>query len=958
MAVRSAPSLTSPPTSTAIRLRGVRVHNLRDIDVDIPRDRLVVLTGVSGSGKSTLAFDTLHAEGRRRYIEGLSSYARQFLDQMERPDVDGIEGLPPTVAIDQKSGSANPRSTVATVTEAYDFLRLLYARTGTPHCPKCGKPIQRQAPEQIVDTLLRLGEGKKVLVLAPLIRGRKGQHLEIFRTIREAKLLRARVDGVILDLIEDAEAPKLAKTKVHNIEAVVDRLVVREGIRPRAAESVDRALELGDGSIILSVQIGETWEDRVASIHYACPSCGTGLDEIEPRTFSFNSPQGACPQCSGLGSFRSFDPELVLTDPSRSIAGGAIVAWEALTGGARLEAESDPELASFLKRHEIDETKPIADWPAKTLKAFFEGEKKREGGSPYPGLLKGLDAAIEDSKSDARREALEIYRSETTCPACEGARLRPEARGVTVGGLAIHHLTGLTIDAARSFLGSIRFEAHHELIGPPLVKEVDARLAFLERVGLGYLTLARGANTLSGGELQRVRLATQIGSGLVGVCYVLDEPTAGLHPRDTGRLLASLGDLRDRGNSVVVVEHDEATIRAADWIIDLGPGAGVEGGLVVAQGTPADLIARGESATARHLRGDFAAPVGSGDRLARSPGSIVIRGAAEHNLKGDSATIPLGTLTCVTGVSGSGKSTLVHDILGRAARRKLELKGARPGKHDRVDGLEAIDKLIDIDQSPIGRGPRSTPATFTGVFDEIRQVFARTKEAKVRGYGPGRFSFNSKGGRCEGCQGQGVRKIEMNFLPDLYVPCETCEGSRYNPQTLEARFKGKSIGDVLQMRVDDARTLFEAVPKVFRSLHSLHEAGLGYVALGQAGTTLSGGEAQRVKLATELGRVATGKTLYILDEPTTGLHFSDVASLMVVLHRLADLGNTLVVIEHNLDVIRAADWIIDLGPEGGNGGGQIVAQGPPAAISANPASETGRWLAQSRRKTEPRMEHG
>ena len=945
MATRKDFIATASPPTTAIRLRGVRVHNLRDVDLDIPRDKLVVLTGVSGSGKSTLAFDTLHAEGRRRYIEGLSSYARQFLDQMERPDVDLIDGLPPTVAIDQKSGTANPRSTVATVTETYDYLRLLYARAGVPHCPKCGQPIQRQAPEQIVDMVLRLGEGCKVLVLAPLVRGRKGQHLEIFRQIREAKLLRARVDGTILDLNDEAEVPKLVKTKVHTIEAVVDRLVVRDGIRPRVAESVDRALELGGGSILLVVQDGETWTDQVASIHYACPGCGTSLDEIEPRTFSFNSPQGACPQCGGLGSFARFDPDLVAADRSKALDNGAISAWDALTEGARDELEFDPALNLFLKRHDLDRSRPLHDWPAKILKAFFEGEKKGDGPKPFPGLLKQLGAALEGARTDARREALALFQSLTTCPSCEGARLRPEARGVTIGGKAIHELTGLAINEARAWLASLRFEPRHELIGPPLVAEVDARLAFLERVGLSYLTLARGADTLSGGELQRVRLATQIGSGLVGVCYVLDEPTAGLHPRDTSRLLASLADLRDRGNSLVVVEHDEATIRAADWIIDLGPGAGVEGGLVVAQGTPADLIAAGESATARHLRGDEITSVGNPARLARSPGSIVIRGATEHNLQGDSATIPLGTLTCVTGVSGSGKSTLVHDILGRVARRQLELKGARPGAHFGVDGLEAIDKLIDIDQSPIGRGPRSTPATFTGVFDEIRQVFARTKEAKIRGYGPGRFSFNAKGGRCEGCQGQGVRKIEMNFLPDLYVLCETCEGSRYNPQTLEPRFKGRSIGDVLQMRVDDARLLFEAVPKVARSLQSLHEAGLGYVALGQASTTLSGGEAQRVKLATELGRAATGKTLYILDEPTTGLHFADVASLLTVLHRLADLGNTLVVIEHNLDVIRTADWIIDLGPEGGGGGGRIVAEGPPAAIAANPSSATGQWLA-------------
>ncbi len=933
----ASPAVGEVATGAAIRLRGVRVHNLRDVDVDIPRDRIVVLTGVSGSGKSSLAFDTIHAEGRRRYIEGLSSYARQFLDQMERPDVDLIEGLPPTVAIDQKSGSANPRSTVATVTEAYDYLRLLYARTGTPHCPKCGEAIRRQAPEQIVDMVLGLGEGTKLLVLAPIVRGRKGQHLEAFRAIREARLMRARVDGQVLEV--DAEPPKLARTKAHDIEAVVDRLVVREGIRARIAESVDRALKLGEGTVVLSVQDGEDWVDRISSIHYACPSCGTSLAEVEPRTFSFNSPHGACPACGGLGSFFSSDPDLVAPDRARSLDGGAVAAWEALAAAAREASEDDPALGSFLREHGLDRNAPLAGWPPAALGSFFQGER---GG--YPGILEGLDRAYASARTDARRSALEAFRSEATCPDCRGARLRPEARAVTVGGRAIHELTALTIDAARAFLASLRFESPHDLIGPPLVKEVDARLAFLDRVGLNYLTLARGADTLSGGELQRVRLATQIGSGLVGVCYVLDEPTTGLHPRDTGRLLASLADLRDRGNSVVVVEHDEATIRAADWLIDLGPGAGPDGGLVVAQGPPGALVESGGSATARHLRGETPPPLGSPGRLARSPGRIVIRGAAEHNLKAVDASIPLGTLTCVTGVSGSGKSTLVHDVLARVARRRLELKGPRPGAHAAVEGLEAVDKLIEIDQSPIGRGPRSTPATYTGVFDEIRRVFARTREAKVRGYAASRFSFNVKGGRCETCQGQGVRKIEMNFLPDLYVCCEACEGLRYNPQTLEARFKGKSIGDVLQMRVDAARALFDNIPKVARPLEALREAGLGYVALGQSSTTLSGGEAQRVKLASELGRVATGRTLYILDEPTTGLHFSDVASLLVVLHRLADLGNTLVVIEHNLDVIRTADWVVDMGPEGGDGGGRVVAQGTPGEIARDPASATGLWL--------------
>jgi excinuclease ABC subunit A len=921
----------------AIRLRGVRVHNLRDLDVDIPRDSLVVLTGVSGSGKSSLAFDTLHAEGRRRYIEGLSSYARQFLDQMERPDVDSIEGLPPTVAIDQKTSSANPRSTVGTITEAYDYLRLLYARTGAPHCPNCGQPIRRQAPEQVVDQVLGLGEGTKVLVLAPMVRDRKGQHLDVFHAIREARLMRARVDGQVLEV--DAEPPKLAKTKTHRIEAIVDRLVVREGIRPRIAESVDLALKLGGGTVILSIQSGDVWEDRISSIHYACPGCGTSLGEVEPRTFSFNSPHGACPSCGGLGSFRSFDPDLVLPDRSKSIDGGAVAPWEALPPSSRRASLDDPGLASFWKRHKLSKSTPLTDWPAKEVGSFFQGEV-----GVYAGLLADLEQHLAAAKTDARKMALVAFRSESTCPDCQGARLRPEARAVRVGGKAIHELTALSIDAARVFLASLRFEPAQERIGPPLVAEVDSRLAFLHEVGLDYLTLDRAADTLSGGELQRVRLATQIGSGLVGVCYVLDEPTAGLHPRDTTRLLASLAGLRDRGNSVVVVEHDEATIRAADWLIDLGPGAGPDGGLVVAQGPPDALIESGESATARHLRGETHPPAGSPGRLARSPGSIRIRGATEHNLQGVDATIPLGTLTCVTGVSGSGKSTLIHDILARAARRHLEQVGPRPGAQEGVDGLEAIDKLIAIDQSPIGRGPRSTPATYTGVFDEIRKVYAKTREAKVRGYAASRFSFNVKGGRCETCQGQGVRKVEMNFLPDLYVRCETCEGLRYNPQTLECRFKGRSIGDVLQMRVDDARALFDKIPKVARPLEALQEAGLGYVALGQSSTTLSGGEAQRVKLASELGRVATGRTLYILDEPTTGLHFADVAALLLVLHRLADLGNTLVVIEHNLDVIRTADWVIDLGPEGGDRGGQLVAEGPPGAIADAAESETGRWL--------------
>jgi excinuclease ABC subunit A len=922
----------------AIRVRGARVHNLRDVDVDLPRDRLVVLTGVSGSGKSSLAFDTLYAEGQRRYIEGLSSYARQFLDQLERPDVDLVAGLPPTVSIDQKAGTSNPRSTVATVTEIHDYLRLLYARTGIPHCPSCGQAIRRQTPEQMVAGVLGMQQGRKVLVLAPLVRGRKGQHLDAFRAIRRAGLLRARVDGQVVEIQDDP--PRLAKTKPHDIEAVVDRLVVRDGIRPRLAESIDLALKLGEGSVLLSAQADAGWEDRLLSVNFACPSCGAGFEELEPRTFSFNSPYGACPTCDGLGTLASFDPDLVIPDRSKSLAEGAVAPWREPRKKAHGAADLGHSVLAFLDRHRLTADKPLDAWPAGLVGRFLQGEPEHK----FPGLLAELERAYNEAKTEARRAAMEAYRARTTCPDCGGARLRPEARAVTVGGRPIHEVSDLPIGESRLFFEGLRFEPPLDLVGPPLVREIVRRLEFLDRVGLGYLTLARGADTLSGGELQRVRLATQIGSGLVGVCYILDEPTAGLHPRDTGRLLDSLRELRDQGNSVVVVEHDEATIRAADWLIDLGPGAGPDGGIVVATGPPDDLSVTGESLTARYLRHEDRFEGPPHDRLARSPGWIVVVGASERNLKAIDARIPLGALTCVSGVSGSGKSTLVHDVLARAVRRALERSGPRPGAHERVEGLGAIDKMIEIDQTPIGRGPRSTPATYTGVYDEIRKVFARTREAKLRGYSASRFSFNVKGGRCEACEGQGMRRVEMNFLPDLYVLCESCRGKRFNRQTLEIRFKGRSIGDVLDMRVDEARAMFDAQPKVIRGLDALHEAGLGYITLGQSSTTLSGGEAQRVKLAAELGRAATGRTLYILDEPTTGLHHADVGRLLHVLHRLADLGNTIVVIEHNLDVIRTADWVIDLGPEGGDAGGRVVAAGPPLAIAEADESHTGRFL--------------
>ncbi|RUL81421.1 excinuclease ABC subunit UvrA, partial [Tautonia sociabilis] len=918
------------PAPGVIRVRGARVHNLRGVDVDLPRDRLVVLTGVSGSGKSSLAFDTLYAEGQRRYIEGLSAYARQFLEQLEPPDVDLIEGLPPTVAIDQKSGAASPRSTVATVTEIHDYLRLLFARAGVPHCPSCGDPIRSQTAEQMVSSVLGLGEGRRVIVLAPIVRGRKGQHLDAFRAIRRAGLIRARVDGETMELGD--EPPSLARTRVHDIEAVVDRLVVREGIRPRLADSVDLALKLGDGTLVLAIQQDDgSWTDRPLSTTLGCPRCGAGVPEIEPRTFSFNSPYGACPSCDGLGAVSAFDPELVAPDRSKSIAEGAVAAWAALPPKSRREVESDDRLIALLARHGISVETPLADWPAKALREFFRGGPTGRGKPPYNGVLVELQAVYE-AVPERRREALDAFRSDLPCPSCGGARLRPEARAVTLGGLPIHALTAMTVDRSRAFLEALRFEPPLDRVGPPLVAEVSGRLSFLERVGLGYLTLDRPADSLSGGELQRVRLATQIGSGLVGVAYILDEPTAGLHPRDTERLLASLVDLRDRGNSVIVVEHDEATIRSADWLVDLGPGAGPEGGRVVAEGPPAAAVEPepGASATLRYLRQGGTGTSGGqaasadptpGGRLARSPGRIVVKGASEHNLKSIDVEFPVGTLSCVSGVSGSGKSSLVLDVLARAARRALEGSGPRPGAHRAISGLDQIDKQILIDQSPIGRSPRSTPATYTGVFDDIRRVFAATREAKVRGYGPGRFSFNVKGGRCESCEGQGVRKVEMTFLPDLFIPCESCRGLRFDRATLECRYKGTSIGDVLAMRVEEARELFENVPRVARGLEALHEAGLGYVTLGQSSTTLSGGEAQRVKLAAELGRVATGRTLYILDEPTTGLHFADVENLLRLLRRLADLGNTVVVIEHNPEVLRAADWLIDLGPEAGEAGG-------------------------------------
>ncbi|MGC8643719.1 MAG: excinuclease ABC subunit UvrA, partial [Isosphaeraceae bacterium] len=804
-------------------VRGARVHNLRGVDLDIPRDRLVVLTGVSGSGKSSLAFDTIFAEGQRRYIECLSSYARQFLDQLERPDVDLIEGLPPTVAIDQRAGQASPRSTLGTLTEIHDYLRLLFARLGTPFCPRCGQAIHRQTPEQMVAHVLAFPQGRKAMVLAPLVRGRKGQHLETFQAIRRWGLIRARVDGEIIEVTE--QPPKLAKTKPHSIEAVVDRLVIREGIRPRLAESIDLALKLSEGIVILVTETTGGWEDHVLSVHLACPNCGTGLQSPEPRGFSFNSPHGACPTCEGLG---------VVSSP------------------------------------------------------------------------------------EADAEAL-------PCPACGGSRLRPEARAVKIEGRSIDEVSALPIKDLARVIDELPLGPAQEPIGRPILAEIASRLRFLAEVGLDYLTLSRGSDTLSGGELQRARLATQLGAGLVGVCYVLDEPTAGLHPRDTDQLIASLRKLQGQGSSVIVVEHDEAVIRSADWVVDLGPGAGPDGGMVVAQGRPEQLAANPSSVTGRYLSGRQTRHRPGESRLKSETDWIVIRHASEHNLKDVEARIPTGAITCVSGVSGSGKSTLIHDVLAREYRRKAQA-GAAGGSGPAqavIEGLEAVEALVEVDQAPIGRNPRSTPATFTGVFDGIRRVFAATRQAKMRGYGAARFSFNARGGRCEACLGQGRRRVPMQFLPDLYMICPECQGQRFNRPTLEIRFKGKSIGEVLDLRVDEARSFFAAQPRVLPGLDALHDVGLGYLTLGQSSTMLSGGEAQRVKLAAELGRSTTGRNLYILDEPTTGLHFADIDRLLSILHRLADQGHTLVVIEHNLDVIASADWVIDLGPDGGDAGGRV-----------------------------------
>ncbi len=934
-----------PSAASAIRVVGAREHNLVDVSVNIPRDRLSVITGLSGSGKSSLAFDTLYAEGQRRYVESLSAYARQFLGQMDKPDVDHIEGLSPAISIDQKTTSRNPRSTVATVTEVYDYLRLLYARVGQPHCPVCGRPISGQSVEQIADQVLGLPEGARFLVLAPLVRDRKGEHRDVLDQVRAEGFTRVAVDGetYVLD-----EVPALDKKFAHTVEVVVDRLVMRDDLRRRLTDSLETATRLADGLVRIEV-LGEDGRSFTYSERFACPEHGASLPELAPRTFSFNSPHGACPTCTGLGFTLEVDPEMVV-NPERTLREGALLPWT-----DRTTDYYDLLLGVIATTHTIDldtvwralpqrHRDLMLNGPRGGRERVFLGRRRKGGGSWgwFEGVLPQLRRQHATSMSHAMRESVEQFMSLRPCPACGGARLRPESLAVTVSGRNIHEVCLLSVSDAVAFFGSLELTDTQALIGARVIQEINERLRFLDDVGVGYLTLARAAGTLSGGEAQRIRLATQIGSGLVGVLYILDEPSIGLHQRDNRKLIATLERLRDQGNTVLVVEHDEEMIRSADHVIDMGPGAGQHGGRVVAEGTVADIEAEPASVTGAFLSGRRGVEVPAVRRAAR--GWLTVEGARQNNLRGVDVGFPVGALTCVTGVSGSGKSTLVNETLLKALSGRLSRRPTRPGAHDRIEGLEHFDKVIDIDQSPIGRTPRSNPATYTGLFDHIRRLFSMTQEARSRGYSPGRFSFNVKGGRCEACKGDGTITIEMHFLPDVYVPCEVCGGKRYNRETLTVRYGGRTIHEVLEMSVEEAVEAFAAVPRIHRRLRTLHDVGLDYVRLGQPATTLSGGEAQRVKLATELSKVATGRTLYVLDEPTTGLHFADIEKLLEVLQRLVEQGNTVVVIEHNLDVVKSADWVIDLGPEGGAAGGSLIAAGTPEEVAATPGSHTGEYL--------------
>jgi excinuclease ABC, A subunit len=928
-----------------LRVRGARAHNLKNIDIDIPRDKLVVITGLSGSGKSSLAFDTIYAEGQRRYVESLSAYARQFLGQMDKPDVDSIEGLSPAISIDQKTTNRNPRSTVGTATEVSDYLRLLYARIGHPHCPKCGREISQQTVQQMVDQLMRLPERTKLQILAPLVKGKKGEHQKVLEDVRKAGYVRVRVDGETRDLSEEI---KLTKTKKHSIEVVIDRISLKPESAERLADSLETALKLGEGNVIASIIDGD---ELLFSENFACPDCGIALEEVSPRLFSFNSPYGACPACTGLGANREVDVDLLLPDRTRSLSAGAIAPW------AKSASNYYPKMMEAVAQNLGFGTEtPLKDLDKQQWKGLLYGtetpitfqyvnvfDQLKTYKSNFEGLVPLFERRYRESTSDMVRAEIEGYMSERPCPVCKGKRLKPEALAVTVGGISIDDMSRLPVTETMSFLNQLSLTPKEETIARQVLKEIRERLGFLVNVGLDYLTLGRAAGTLSGGEAQRIRLATQIGSSLMGVLYVLDEPSIGLHQRDNARLLSTLQRLRDLGNTLIVVEHDEDTMAAADHIIDIGPGAGAHGGRVVAEGTLEEIKANKDSITGQYLSGakQIAVP---GQRRQPNGKWLEVSGVRENNLKNIKVRIPLGVLTCVTGVSGSGKSTLVNEIIYKALASKLNGARLRAGAHDRLEGLEHLEKVIEIDQSPIGRTPRSNPATYTGVFDFIRELFSLTPEAKVRGYKPGRFSFNVKGGRCEACHGDGIIKIEMHFLPDVYVPCEVCEGKRYNRETLEVRYKGKSIAEILDMTVDEAVEFFKVVQKIARKFQTLQDVGLGYIRLGQPATTLSGGEAQRIKLATELSRRSTGKTIYILDEPTTGLHTADIDKLLHVLHRLVDAGDTVLVIEHNLDVIKTADWLIDLGPEGGNRGGEVVISGTPEDVAAFPASYTGQYL--------------
>ena len=932
-----------------ISVKGARANNLKNIDVDIPRDKLVVLTGLSGSGKSSLAFDTIYAEGQRRYVESLSSYARMFLGQMEKPDVDYIDGLSPAISIDQKTTSKNPRSTVGTVTEIYDYLRLLWARVGTPHCPKCGKEIQQQTIDQIIDQVLELPEATRIQVMAPVVRGKKGTHQKLLEDARKSGYVRCRVDGSLYDLTEEIQ---LDKNKKHNIEIVVDRLVIKEDIARRLTDSVEVASNLAGGLVVINI-VGED-RDILFSQNYACEDCGISIEELSPRMFSFNNPFGACPTCTGLGAQLKVDPDLIIPNKELSILEGAITAsgWNNIKG----DSISRMYFEALSKKYNFKLTTPIGELPPEILDIILYGTKgeklkltyERENGhgtlmQPFEGIINNLERRYRETQSDAMRRDLEDCMSERPCPDCSGKRLRKEALAVTVGGINIDAFCRKSVTEALEFVDQLELSPQKMLIADRILKEIKNRLGFLQSVGLQYLTLSRAAATLSGGESQRIRLATQIGSSLMGVLYILDEPSIGLHQRDNDKLLATLKHLRDLGNTLLVVEHDEDTMREADYIVDIGPGAGVHGGQVVACGTAEEVMNTPGSVTGDYLSGRKKIPVPT-ERRTGNGHLLTVRGAAENNLQNIDVSIPLGTFTCVTGVSGSGKSSLVNEILYKRLATDLNRAKTRAGKHKGIEGEEFLDKIIAIDQSPIGRTPRSNPATYTGLFNDIRDLFASTPDAKARGYGPGRFSFNVRGGRCEACQGDGLIKIEMHFLPDIYVPCEVCKGKRYNRETLEVRYKGKNIYEVLDMTVEEALPFFEHLPKLYNKLQTVYEVGLSYVKLGQPSTELSGGEAQRVKLATELAKRSTGKTIYILDEPTTGLHTADVHKLIEVLQKLVEAGNTVVVIEHNLDVIKTADYVVDLGPEGGSGGGTIVATGTPEEIAACPESYTGQYL--------------